>query len=184
MSTKIPLITTADQLLAASKDLDPCELVRGEVIMMTPAGEEHSQVEGNIFLALGAYVRAKGLGRIYTGDAGFLLEENPDTVRAPDVAFVQSSRTSAQPHKGYFPGPPDLAVEVRSSDDRPKGIAAKIEDYLRLGVLVVWDVDPGKRTVTIHQADSEPRACGEEDLLTEPALLPGFEMVVSDAFQW
>lgn len=100
--------------------------------MMTRAGEEHSQIEGNLHLALGAYVRTHGLGRVYTGDAGFLLERDPDTVRAPDVAVVRSSRASAAPHKGYFPGPPDLAVEIRSPEDRPKDIAVKIEEYLGL----------------------------------------------------
>lgn len=184
MSTKIPLITTADQLLKASCDLDPCELVRGELIMMTPAGEEHSQVEGNIYATLRMFVRSQKLGRVYTGDAGFLLEENPDTVRAPDVAFVRSSRTSAEPHKGYFPGPPDLAVEIRSTKDRPKEIATKIEDYLRLGVVVVWDIDPKTKTVTVHRAGSAPQVFSEKDVLTEPALLPGFEMPVADAFQW
>ena len=184
MSTKLPLITTADPLLAASKDLDPCELVRGKLIIMAPAGEEHSRIEGNLFLALGTFVRTHKLGRGYTGDAGLLLEQDPDTVRAPDVAFVGASRISAVPHRGYFPGPPDLAVEIRSRDDRPNDIATKIQDYLRLGVQVVWDVDPMKRTVTAHCVDSEPQDYAENDTISEPEMLPGFQMPIADAFRW
>ncbi len=184
MSMKIPQTTTAEQLLAASKDLDPCELVRGELIMMTPAGEEHSQVEGNIYAALRVFVQSGKLGRVYMGDAGFLLEQNPDTVRAPDVAFVCSLRIAAKPHKGFFPGPPDLAVEIRSPDDRPKEVASKIQDYLRLGVQVVWDVDSDRRTISVYRGGAEPQAYGEKDTLTEPALLPGFEMPVVAAFRW
>ena len=184
MPTKIPLITTADQLLAASDELGPCELARGELIMMTPAGDEHSRIEATVFLTIGNYVQAQRLGLTYTGDAGFLLEEDPDTVRAPDVAFVRASRVSLRPHRGFFPGPPDLAVEIRSPDDRPEEIAAKIEEYLRMGVQVVWDVDPEKRTVVVHQSESEPRTYSENDTLTEPILLPGFEMPVKSMFQW
>ena len=184
MSTKIPLITTAEQLLAAPDELGPCELVRGELIMMSPAGEEHSQIECNLHLELGAFVRKQGLGRVYMGDAGFLLQRDPDTVRAPDIAFVRASRTSAIPHKGYFPGPPDLAVEVCSPNDRPKEIDEKVADYLRLGVDVVWVIDPVKRTVTVHQADAEPQTLTEQDSLSESALLPGFAMPVGDLFAW
>lgn len=77
-----------------------------------------------------------------------------------------------------------MAVEIRSPDDRPKEIAAKIAHYLRLGVQVVWDIDPKERAVTIYQGDAEPQACGDDMLLTEPALLPGFEMSVMDLFAW
>lgn len=184
MSTKIPLITTAKQLLAAPDELGPCELVRGELIMMTPAGEEHSQVEGNLYLELGAFVRKHGLGRVYMGDAGFLLERDPDTVRAPDIAFVRASRTSTTPHKGYFPGEPDLAVEVRSPNDRPKEIDEKVAEYLRLGVTTVWVVDPAARTVTVHQMNAEPQILTKQDTLSQPALLPGFTMPVRDLFAW
>lgn len=88
MSTKLPLINTADQLLAAADELGPCELVRGELIMMTPAGEEHSQVEGNIYASLRNHVRSRKLGRVYMGDAGFLRHPH----RAPSLAGVRDAR--------------------------------------------------------------------------------------------
>ena len=182
MSTKIPLITTAEQLLAASDELGPCELVRGELIMMTPAGDRHSRIEGKLYATLVVHVDAHGLGQLYTGDAGFLMQQDPDTVRSPDVALVCASRVPTTACEGYFPGPPDLAVEIRSPTDRSGAIAAKIAEYLRLGVQVVWDVDPAVRTVTVHRPDTEPQVFGQEDTLTEPALLPGFAILVGQLF--
>ena len=181
MSTKIPLITTADQLLAASKDLDPCELVRGELIMMSPAGYRHARIEARIVTTLTIFVEANNLGAITAGDGGYWLERDPDTVRAPDVAFVRAERMQDD-QEGFYPGPPDLAIEIRSPDDRPKEISAKIEDCLRLGVHTVWDVQPRTRTVTVYRRGAEPEILSEADSISEPVLLPGFKVVVGSLF--
>jgi Uma2 family endonuclease len=181
MSIKIPSITTADQLLAASKDLDPCELVRGELIMMTPASFHHGRIENRIQALLSEFVYSKDLGEITPGDTGFLLERDPDTVRTPDVAFVCATRMQSE-ITGYFQGPPDLAVEICSPNDQPKEIAAKVAEYLRFGVQVVWEVAPKQRTVTVHRPGCEPKVFAENDTLKEPALLPGFEVLVKQFF--
>jgi Uma2 family endonuclease len=182
MATRTPPITTAEQLLAAPDDLGPCELVRGELIMMTPAGFRHGDVEVKLIVILGNWNRARNAGRILSGDTGFILERDPDTVRAPDVAFVRKDRVPEVLPQGFFPGPPDLAVEVRSPDDRPKEIQAKIDDYLRLGVQVVWDVDPETTKVIVHKAGSEPQRYSADETLTVPELLPGFKLLVAEIF--
>ena len=133
MATRTPPITTAEQLLAAPDDLGPCELVRGELIMLTPAGFSHGDVEVNLITILSNWNRRERAGRIVSGDTGFILERYPDTVRAPDVAFVRSDRIPEVLPQGFFPGPPDLAIEVRSPNDGLKAVQAKIDDYLRLG---------------------------------------------------
>ena len=184
MSTRTQTIRTADELLSAPDDLGPCELVQGELVMMTPAGSLHGWVEGSIYFALFQWVREHELGRVFPGDTGFILERFPDTVRSPDVAFVQRERIPSVPPQGFFPGSPDLAVEIRSPDDRPKEIEGKIRNYLAAGSLVVWDVDPATKTVTVHRSDVEPRVFGEDDTLTEETLLPGFSLAVKDVFVW
>ncbi len=118
MPTRPASITTADHLLSASGELGPCELVRGELIMMVPARFAHGRIEGTIYAALDRFVRSRDLGVVAPGDTGFLLERFPDTVRSPDVAFVCRQRIPSVPPQGYFPGPPDLAVEICSPDEK------------------------------------------------------------------
>ena len=107
MSTLDPAqITTAEQLLRHSHAFDPCELVRGELILTTPAGASHGHIEGLLLARLRVHVEANGLGKVFSGDTGFILETSPDTVRSPDVAFVCSERVPPEPVEGFFPGPP------------------------------------------------------------------------------
>jgi len=184
MSTKIPLITTADRLLVASKDLGSCELVRGKLIMRPYMGMYEAHITGNLLMAMGNHAESQHLGVCVSRSAGFLMEKDPDTVRAPSVSFICEERAPKHPGDEYFSGAPDLAVEIRPPDCDPTAVAAKRDDHLRLGVMVVWDVDPKKRTVTVHQRGSAPEVYGEKDALTEPSLLPGFGMPVKDVFVW
>ncbi len=116
-------ITTAVQLLQAN--LQHCELVGGELMMMSPAGFNHGGIAGNIGLALAAFVKPRRLGVVATAEPGFQIAHDPDTVRAPDVAFVRAERIPPGGVKGYFQGPPDIAVEVVSPNDRASDVMAK-----------------------------------------------------------
>ena len=108
---------TAAQLLQAS-DLGRCELVQGELAMMSPAGFEHGRIVNNVAWFLTSHVRQHDLGIVTGAETGFHIARNPDTVRAPDIAFLRSDRVPQEPVRGFFDGPPDLAVEVMSPDDR------------------------------------------------------------------
>jgi Uma2 family endonuclease len=175
-------ITTAEQLLELPDDFGLCELVRGELIMMNAAGWPHGRVERKILVKMANFVEEHRLGEVSTSDTGFILERNPDTVRSPDVGFVRASRIPSEPIQGFFPGPPDLAVEIHSPSDRPGEIRSKIKQYLETGVVVVWEVDPEARTVTVHRRDGSVEKHSGEAVLTEPGLLPGFSMAIEDIF--
>lgn len=169
---------TADELLAMSEGCR--ELVRGEVIEMTPAGETHGDVEFNILLALGHFVKRHKLGKVYPGDTGFLLESDPDTVRAPDVAFVRRDRLVRT--RKYFPGAPDLAVEVISPNDTPSELADRADMWLAHGTQEVWVVDPSRRTLKVHRAGQATRILTEQDDLSGGDLVPGFNLAVGEIF--
>src|SRR3972149_1026687 len=115
--SEIGQITTAEQLLHAS-GLGRCELLRGELVMMSPSGFEHGRLVTSVSTPLDIFVSGKGLGVVLGAETGFRIARDPDTVRAPDVAFVRSDRVPAAPLSGFFPGAPDLAVEILSPDDR------------------------------------------------------------------
>ena len=119
-------ITTADQLLEAP-GLGRCELLRGELVMMPPAGFEHGRIEMAISAPLACFVKEHSLGVVTGAETGFLIGRDPDTVRAPDVAFVRAKRVPATPTTGFFEGAPDLAVEVLSPNDRASELLATQE---------------------------------------------------------
>jgi Uma2 family endonuclease len=174
-------ITTAERLLAAG-DIGRCELVRGELVMISPAGSEHGWIVTNVTVPLAIFVKQRCLGRVFGAETGFRIGHDPDTVRAPDVAFVTAVRIGAKLTSGFFPGAPDLAVEVLSPDDRAGEVLAKVQDWLDAGCRAVWVVDPRTHTVTVYRSLSEIVVLGTSEILSGGDLLPEFRLPVSEIF--
>ena len=179
MST-VDQITTAEQLFAAN--LPHCELVGGELVIMSPAGFDHGRFASRIDAALENHVSRHGLGVVTTAEAGFQVAHDPDTVRAPDVAFVRAHRIPSGGVKGFFQGAPDLAVEVVSPSDRASEVTAKVQDWLQAGCAMVWVVDPEHQTITVHQGPKDMTILGPGDTLVAGDLLPEFSMPVAEVF--
>lgn len=116
MSIVTNKLITADELLKMG-DIGRCELIYGELVMMSPAGAEHGVVAGRIFRFLANYVEDQKLGLVFAAETGFKLSSNPDLVRAPDASFVRADRVAGELKRGFFEGAPDIAVEVVSPDD-------------------------------------------------------------------
>ena len=181
MATTQPHIVSAEQLLK-TPDLGRCELVRGELIMMTPAGFKHGAIAAKITARLVRFVEEHRLGWVTGAETGFRIGHDPDTVRAPDVAFVRAGRIPAEPVCGFFEGPPDLAVEVLSPDDRASRVLDKVHQWLEAGCLIVWVVDPEKQTVTVYDAPNRTATLTAADELSGGDLLPGFRLPVGEIF--
>jgi len=173
-------ITTAEQLLAA--DLHHCELIGGTVVMMSPAGFDHGRFASRIVTALENHVAPRELGVVTTAEAGFQLAHQPDTVRAPDVAFVRAERIPSCGVKGFFQGAPDIAVEVVSPSDRTGEVAAKVHGWLQAGCSMVWVVDPENRIIAVHAARKDVVILTETETLLGDDVLPGFSMPVAKVF--
>jgi len=173
-------ITTAEELLRAG-DIGRCELVRGELRRMIPPSYEHGSVAYEIGFRLGEYVRPRHLGRVVAAETGFLISRGPDTVRAPDVGFVRAERATGPP-RGYYPGAPDLAVEVLSPEDRSGEVREKVAEWLGAGARAVWVVDPEERALVVHEPGRTPVVLREGDILRGGDAVPGFEFPVRDVF--
>ena len=174
---------TAEDLAQMSFGEQRVELVRGEVITMAPAGAEHGEIAGFTFGVLFSFVRNRSLGSLYAAETGFILARNPDTVRAPDVAFVAAERAAHQRGRtGFFEGPPDLAVEVVSPNDTAEDVEAKVLDYLAAGAKMVWIVRPRTRTVTVYRSLREVQVLRPGDMLDGGDVLPGFTTPVETLF--
>ncbi len=175
-------ITTAQQLLSTS-DLGRCELVRGELNMMSPSGFEHGAIVGLLTELLVRHVKENKLGVVTGAESGFLLSQDPDTVRAPDVGFIRAERVPSEPVRGYFPGAPDLAIEVLSPSDRASQVLAKVNDWLSAGCRAVWVVDPESRCVNAYHGPNEFVVWTDQDELEGGDVVPGFCFPVSEIFR-
>lgn len=171
---------TADELLAMPDDgTHRYELVRGELIEMSPAGADHSDIALAIGVSLRTFVVPRGLGKVYGADGGFIVATDPDTVLSPDASFVAAERVVKTDK--YFPGPPDLAVEVISPSDRYSEVEAKIERYLRAGTRQVIVVDPQKQMARIDTR-SATKKLTIDDTLTAPDVVPGWSLPLRELF--
>lgn len=178
---------TADELLAMGDAARNCELVDGVLVKMSPTSWDHGSIVGNMSGALWQYVTQKRLGRILGAETGFILSQpdQPETVLAPDVAFVQTSRIpQGQDMSKFQRVAPDLAVEVVSPDQYKPEMGAKARLYLEAGVRLVWVVWPGTRTVDVWRPGSDAPAAmlTINDSLDGLDVLPGFSYPLADLF--
>jgi Uma2 family endonuclease len=173
---------TAEELFRRP-DLGPCELVEGRLVLMTPTGYTHGEIETELSAALRAYARETGRGRVMGGEVGVYIRRNPDTVRAADVLLISAERYARRQSASYLDVPPELAVEILSPDDSWSEVMEKLSDYLAAGVDAVWVVDPRRREVFSYRSLTSTRRFAVGDVLTDEELLPGFALPVSDLFR-
>jgi len=179
MSTTTHLMT-ADELGNLPDDSMCHELIKGELLTMPPPGDEHGAVTMNLTGLLFNHVKLNNLGVLRAAETGFKLESNPDTVLAPDIAFIPRDRVGRK-ITGYRPGPPDLAVEVMSQwDSKPKA-ERKALLWLEFGAKAVWVVNPRERTLDVFRADGQRMAFHDTDELVDDTV-PGFRVKVSEIF--
>jgi Uma2 family endonuclease len=179
----ITQLMTADELLKLPRGRFRYELVKGELITMSPAGSEHGAVIMNLAVPLGQHIKANNLGIIFGAETGFKIADNPDTVLAPDVAFISREHIpeSGIPKK-YWPGAPDLAVEVLSPGDIAREVEKKVGQWLAAGARLIWTINPGRKIVTVHRASKDASTLSEMDELDGEDVVPGFHCRVSEIF--
>ena len=174
---------SADELLRLKIPEARRELVRGELIVREPAGFRHGDIAARLLIAVGTFVESRSLGRVFTAETGFRLRTNPDTVRAPDVAFVRRDRLPDPPPRGYAAIAPDLVIEVLSPDDRPGDVLSKVGDWLEAGTSLIWVVDPERGSARVYRTDGSQELLAEGDRLDGESVLPEFQYELRRAFE-
>ena len=182
---------TAKKLLTAEEfyrlpdppDGSKQELVRGEVVtVMAAPSFKHGIVQGRAYFALETYARQTKLGRV-TVESGLVTEEDPDTVRGPDVAYWSYERVPADKTPDVYPEvAADLCVEVKSPSNTPAKTTKKIAEYFACGVRMVWIADPDERTVTVYTKPGDGRVLWDDATLDGGDVLPGFTCPVAEFF--
>jgi len=182
MSSTSMALMTAEELLQLPRDDFRHELINGELITMPLPGTPHGRFAVRLAGPLLQFVLDNDLGEVYD-HSGWQVTVNPDTVLGPDVAFVSKQRLQdAGDVKGYWPGPPDLAVEVLSPSDRPYRVKPRISQWFGYGVKQLWIVNPKDRTVTVYRSTSDATTFSGDDYLEAPDLFPGFGLSLDRIF--
>lgn len=180
MPTAAPM--TAEELLRLNVPNKRTELVRGQLRVREPAGYQHGDVAATCLALLHHFVREHRLGRVFAAETGFTLSRDPDTVRAPDVAFISTARLLPRDTRGFAELAPDLVVEVLSPDDRPGEVLEKAGDWLKAGCRLVWVIDPLRRTGCVYRADGTLALLDEHDAFDGEEVVPGFRSELSVLF--
>ncbi|HWE39259.1 MAG TPA: Uma2 family endonuclease [Isosphaeraceae bacterium] len=184
MATVESSATYTPEDLLAMPDGDRFELVDGHLVER-PMGAISSLVGAEILRLVGNYNREHRLGHVFGADGGFqCFPDDPGRVRKPDVSFLRRGRLPREEvPDGYVGIAPDLAVEVLSPNDQHYETSGKIEEYLSVGVRLIWVVDPVSRTVLISRADRTIQGLRDSDELSGEDVLPGFRCRVAEVFE-
>jgi Uma2 family endonuclease len=175
----LPPATTAEELLRIRIPGKWTELIRGRLVVREPAGTEHGRIAANLCYFVIDFARRHGLGQVFAQDTGFKIESNPDTVRAPDLAFISLARC-VTPGEGYAAIAPDLVAEVVSRGDRPGEVLEKVGNWLEAGVRLAWVIDPHRCEARVYRPDGSVVVIDTDGVLDGEDVLPGFTCKLAD----
>jgi len=177
---------TADDLARLEGDGYRYDLLKGDLIRVSPAGFRHGRLAAELARRLGNFLAEHPhFGVVVGAETGFRLSHDPDTVLGPDAAVVRTDRLPPpEAQIGFLELAPDLAVEIISPTDRWTTVSSKVDAYLAAGVKLVWVVEPGPRAVRIYSSEGpEQRLQADRgDVLRAEAVMPGFSVPLSELF--
>ena len=176
-------LVTAEELPRFDVPGKVTELLRGRLIVREPPSTRHGSVAARLTYILGHFVYPNELGVVCAQDTGFKIQSDPDTVRAPDAAFVDRQRAGEIPATGYAPFAPDLAVEIVSPGDRPGEVLAKVGQWLEAGSKLVWVIDPQRTQASVYRDNGDVTIVGPDDYLDAEPVLRGFSSALADVFR-
>jgi Uma2 family endonuclease len=178
-------VWTEAELQALPEDGFIHELIDGEIVMSPKNDFFHSDICSELVLALRSFVKANHLGTVLESNAGFRMSNT--NIRAPDVSFVSYARMKElgfkRTSRRFFPGAPDLAVEVLSLNNTRKEINERLKDFFSSGTMLAWIIDPKSKRVEVCRSFTERRWVGSDGFLDGEDLLPGFRYPIADLFK-
>lgn len=174
-------IWTDEELMALPKDGYKRELLQGEIVM-SPAGSEHGIIAVAVCAELRAHARRHRLGAVFDSSTGFRL--TPDDLLSPDAAFVSRARLVSLQRipRGFFPGAPDLVVEVLSPSDTLEYVHEKMAGYFAHGCRLAWAINPIERNALVYRTSEAERLLRVTDVLDGDDVLPGFRLPLAELF--
>ena len=178
----LPVKLTAEQFVRDYAG-QHAELVDGRVVELPMPQQRHGDICFRILMALGPYIRSRDLGYVTTNDSFVKTTDQPERVRGADICYFSYDRLP----KGGMPSgllnvSPDLAIEVRSPNDRWNGVFTKVGEYLAAGVKVVVVVDEDSRSASVYRNEEFQQIFDNGDMFVLPELFPDFACPVKEFF--
>jgi len=174
---------TAEDLERLSVQGCRYELIQGELRTMSPTGGAHGNATDRLAAYARMYIDEAGLGECFAAETGFVIASAPDTVLAPDWAFIAEERLPDPIPDGYVPVVPDIVAETRSPNDTRKETAEKIRQWLQAGVRMVLELDPKARRMVVYRPGLEPKTLEIGDEFSGEDVLPGFSLPIAKLFR-
>src|SRR5271155_5406509 len=151
------------------------ELVDGELVMSPKNNPYHGKICAELSMALCAFAKAHKLGAVWDSSTGFWMHNR--NCRAPDISFVSKERLQALGFKSharnFFPGAPDLAVEILSPNNTRAEIDARLRDFFASGAQIAWIINPDTECAEVCHAPDRRKLLGPGADLDGEHLLPG-----------
>lgn len=178
-----PITAEEYELLPDPTDGTRLELHKGEVVAVSRPNWEHGEIAGNIYLIIKMFLKKQTIGRVSV-ESGVITEQDPDTLRGPDVSFISKERIPLDKRMNEYPKmTPDLCVEVLSPSNTRSELNAKMAEYFSTGAKMVWVVDPDERSVAVYEQPDEGRVFKGRSTLSGGHVLPGFTCSVAEIFE-
>jgi Uma2 family endonuclease len=172
---------TEAELEALPEDGYLHEVVNGELVMSPKNNWFHGRICTRLLFAIETFNRAHRLGAVPDSSTGFWMFNR--NCRAPDVSFVPKARLAThgfKPNeKRFFPGAPDLAVEVLSENNTRAEMDERLKDFFASGTQIAWVIDPEKQHVEICHSPTRRELVGSGGFLDGEQLLPGFRFPIA-----
>jgi Uma2 family endonuclease len=161
------------------------ELLRNEVILMSPATSLHGIYTMRVSLPIAQFAEEHALGVVCGAETGFVIQhaDGAESVLAPDMAYIAAERIPDPLPEGFWRIPPDLVVEIRSRSESQREVAQKTAMWLEAGVRLVWNVDPYRQVVSVHRAKGTEQTLHIDDTLSGEDVLSGFELPLRRIFR-
>ena len=183
MATAKNKLLTAEDLLRLHSQGVKCELIRGILYETVSAGAEHSFIGIRLGGEFDRHARRHRLGRVGGTDGGVLIEQNPDTVREPDIFFVSANRLPLDlPVQGYLEVVPELVVEIVSPGDSEQDVTEKVAMWLDLGVSMALEGRPATRTIIVYRPGAPADTLTGGEVLDCGDVLSGFSLPLTEIF--
>src|SRR6266498_690534 len=178
-------VWTEAELQALPEDGYTHEVVNGDLVMSPKNNFYHGDICSELLTAMRLFVKKNHLGAVLDSSTGFWMKNR--NCRAPDISFVTKSRLVSLGFKrrtrSFFPGAPDLAVEILSPNNTRAEIDGRLRDFFASGTQIAWIIDPDTQSAEVCRSLTQRRLIGPGGELDGEHLLPGFRYSISDLFK-
>lgn len=179
-------LISADDLMVLEGQGKRYEVWEGELQEKAMATLEHAEIAANLIMLLRSFVKQNQCGKVFDGSVTYVLKgtrQRLERALMPDLSFIQTERLVGVESRDFAYLPPDMAIEIISSSERPSEVLTKVGAYLEFGVQEIWVIYPTSQKVVIYRPDQgHPNVYGVGDEIAMQGPLKGLAIPVKDIF--